>query len=67
MGSEKQISRRAGDNFEIMRMTVLSEKRTEFSQAIASLSELIRMEKGLRLCDFCRSIEDDGDFNSWRM
>ena len=43
----------------IIRMTALSEKRMEFSQTIASLSGLIRMEKGLQRCDFCQSIEDE--------
>jgi quinol monooxygenase YgiN len=40
-------------------MTVLSEKRMEFSQTIVSLSGLIRMEKGLQRCDFCQSSEDE--------
>jgi quinol monooxygenase YgiN len=40
-------------------MKVLSEKRRELSQTIASLSGSIRMEKGCRRCDFCRSIEDE--------
>jgi quinol monooxygenase YgiN len=43
----------------IMRMTVLSEKRLELSQTIASLSGSIRKEKGCRRCDFCQSIEDE--------
>jgi quinol monooxygenase YgiN len=43
----------------IIRMKVFSEKRMELSQAIASLSVSIRMEKGCRRCDFCRSIEDE--------
>ncbi len=43
----------------IMRMKVLSEKRMELSQTIASLSGSIRMEKGCRRCDFCESIEDE--------
>jgi len=42
-----------------IRMKVLSEKRMELSQTIASLSGSIRMEKGCRRCDFCRSIEDE--------
>lgn len=42
----------------IIRMTVLPEKHLEVSQTIASLSGLIRMEKGLHRCDFCQSIED---------
>ena len=41
-----------------IRMKVLSEKRMELSQTIASLSGSIRMEKGCRRCDFCQSIED---------
>ena len=43
----------------IIRMKVLSEKRMELSQAIASLSGSIRMEKGCRRCDFCQSVEDE--------
>ena len=40
-------------------MNVLSEKRMELAQTIASLSGSIRMEKGCRSCDFCQSIEDE--------
>jgi quinol monooxygenase YgiN len=40
-------------------MKVLSEKRMELSQTIASLSGSIRMEKGCQRCDFCQSIEDE--------
>jgi quinol monooxygenase YgiN len=40
-------------------MKVLSEKRIELSQTIASLSGSIRKEKGCWRCDFCRSIEDE--------
>ena len=43
----------------IIRMNVLSEKRMEFSQTIASLSGSIKLEKGCKRCDFCRSIEDE--------
>jgi quinol monooxygenase YgiN len=43
----------------IIRMKVLSEKRIELSQTVASLSGSIRIEKGCRRCDFCRSIEDE--------
>ncbi len=43
----------------ILRMKVLSEKRTELSQTIASLVGSIRAEKGCRRCDFCRSMEDE--------
>lgn len=43
----------------IIRMNVLSEKRLELSQTIASLSGFIRMEKGCERCDFCQSIEDE--------
>jgi quinol monooxygenase YgiN len=42
-----------------MRMKVLSEKRVELSQTIASLSGAIRKEKGCRRCDFCQSLEDE--------
>jgi quinol monooxygenase YgiN len=40
-------------------MKVLSEKRMELSQTIASLTGSIRMEKGCKRCDFCLSIEDE--------
>jgi quinol monooxygenase YgiN len=40
-------------------MKVLSEKRMELSQTIASLSGSIKTEKGCQRCDFCRSIEDE--------
>ncbi len=43
----------------ITRMNVLSEKRMELSQTMASLSASIRMEKGCRQCDFCQSVEDE--------
>jgi len=43
----------------IIRMNVLSEKRMELSQAIASLSVSIRLEKGCKRCEFCHSIEDE--------
>ena len=43
----------------ILRMKVLSEKRIELSQTIASLSGSIRMEKGCKRCDFCKSMEDE--------
>ena len=43
----------------IIRMNVLSEKRKELSQTIASLSGSIKMEKGCRRCDFCQSVEDE--------
>lgn len=42
-----------------IRMHVLSEKRTELSQAIVSLINSIRLEKGCLRCDFCQSIEDE--------
>ena len=41
----------------IIRMKVLSEKRMELSQTIASLTGSIRTEKGCKRCDFCDSIE----------
>ena len=43
----------------IIRMNVFSEKRTELSQTIASLTGSIRLEKGCRRCDFCQSMEDE--------
>ena len=45
----------------IIRMKVLSEKRMELSQTIASLIGSIRTEKGCKRCDFCQSIEDEDD------
>lgn len=43
----------------VTRMNVLSEKRMELSQTMASLSASIRTEKGCRQCDFCQSVEDE--------
>jgi len=43
----------------IIRMKVLSEKRLELSQTIASLVVSIRTEKGCLRCDFCQSTEDE--------
>lgn len=43
----------------ITRMKVLSEKRMELAQTIASLADSIRMKKGCRRCDLCQSIEDE--------
>lgn len=43
----------------IVRMKVLSEKHMELSQTMVLLSGSIRMEKGCRRCDLCRSIEDE--------
>ena len=43
----------------IIRMKVLSDKRLELSQTIASLSGSIRTQKGCRRCDFCQSMEDE--------
>jgi quinol monooxygenase YgiN len=40
-------------------MKVVSEKRLEFSQTIASLSVSTRMEKGCRRSEICQSIEDE--------
>jgi quinol monooxygenase YgiN len=45
----------------IVRMEVLSEKRQELSQTIASLIGSIRTEKGCKRCDFCQSIEDENE------
>jgi quinol monooxygenase YgiN len=39
-------------------MKVLSGKRMELSQTIASLIGSIRTEKGCKGCDFCQSMED---------
>ena len=43
----------------IIRMKVLSGKRMELSQTIASLIGSIRTEKGCKGCDFCQSMEDE--------
>ncbi len=43
----------------IVRMNVLSEKRLELSQTIASLIVSIRTEKGCNRCDFCQNMEDE--------
>jgi quinol monooxygenase YgiN len=43
----------------IIRMKVLSKKRVELSQTIASLIGSIRAEKGCKRCDFYQSIEDE--------
>jgi quinol monooxygenase YgiN len=40
-------------------MDVLSEKRLELSQTIASLSESVKMKKGCQRYDFLQSIEDE--------
>jgi quinol monooxygenase YgiN len=46
----------------IIRMNVLSEKRMELSQTMASLSLSTRIEKGCQRSEFCRSIEDENRF-----
>jgi len=43
----------------IIRMEVVSAKRMELSQTIASLIGSIRTEKGCRRCDFYQSMEDE--------
>jgi quinol monooxygenase YgiN len=45
----------------IIRMKVLSKKRKELSQTIASLIRSIRTEKGCKRCNFCQDIEDEND------
>ena len=45
----------------IIRMKVLTEKRLELSQTIASLSGSTRMEKGCRRCDFCQNVEKENE------
>ena len=45
----------------IIRMKVLSEKRKELSQTIASLIGSIRTEKGCRRCSFFQSMEDENE------
>ncbi len=43
----------------VTRMKVISGKRTELSQTIASLSVVIRREKGCQRCECGQSIEDE--------
>ena len=45
----------------IIRMKVLSEKRKELSQTIASLIGSIRTEKGCRRYSFFQSMEDENE------
>ena len=45
----------------IMRMKVLSEKRMELSQTIASLTGSIRTEKGCKRCHLWQSMEDENE------
>jgi quinol monooxygenase YgiN len=45
----------------IMRMKVISEKRLELSQAIVSLTRVIRTKKGCRRCDFLQSLENENE------
>ncbi len=45
----------------LLRMKVLSEKRKELSQTIASLIGSIRVEKGCSRSDFWRSMEDENE------
>ncbi len=45
----------------IIRMKVLSEKRMELSQTIASLMGSIRTEKGCKRCNFWQSMEDEDE------
>jgi quinol monooxygenase YgiN len=45
----------------IIRMKVLSKKRKELSQTIASLTCPMRAEKGCQRCDFYQSMEDENE------
>jgi len=45
----------------IVRMEVLSEKRKELSQTIASLIGSIRTEEGCKRCDFCQNVENEDE------
>ncbi len=47
----------------IIRMKVLSEKRMELSQTVASLIVSIRTRKGCERCDFCQSMEDENELS----
>lgn len=40
-------------------MNVITEKRIELTQTIASLSVITRMEKGCQRCDIYQSLEDE--------
>ena len=44
-------------------MRVLTEKRKELSQTIASLIGSIRTENGCQRCDFCQSMEDENELS----
>jgi len=44
-----------------IKMKVLPEKRMELTQTIASLSGSIKLRKGCRRYDFCRSMEDENE------
>lgn len=45
----------------IVRMEVLSEKRLELSQTIASLIGFIRKEKGCLRCNYYQNVEDENE------
>jgi quinol monooxygenase YgiN len=45
----------------VIRMKVLSEKHLELSQTMASLTCVIRTEKGCRRCDFCQNMENENE------
>src|SRR4030042_6086503 len=47
--------------FVIVRMEVLSEKRKELSQTIASLIDSVKAEKGCLRYNFCQNIEDENE------
>ena len=54
--------------FSSIRMKVLPEKRKELSQAIASLVNIIRTQKGCEHCRFCYNLEDENElclFGEW--
>lgn len=43
----------------IIRMKARAEKRLEISQAISSLTDSIRTQKGCQSCDFCQSLQNE--------
>ena len=45
----------------IIRMKVLSGKRLELSQTIASLIGSVRTERGCQRCDFCQNMENEDE------
>jgi quinol monooxygenase YgiN len=54
--------------FSAIRMKVFPEKRKELSQAITSLVDSFRTQKGCKNCRFCYNLEDENElclFGEW--